>query len=831
MTILYFLFLTFKEKIIFVAEILKILKNTTYILIFLLLLSACSGTKYLTDNQYFLEAQAIKGNKVIAIEELEPFFRQKPNRKIPLLGEPYVVAYYWGKKSYDKKINIWQKELDSLQSEYSQMIARRDSMELETSEVDDNKQYEKLRAKKEKKLNNWKEKVEKGNWLMSSVGDAPTFFDSAVMVKTASQMQLFLKQKGFFNSKVKPSYVIKNQRATITYLIEENKPRIIGRFVLASEDSTLLLLVKKDSANILVRQGERFDEGKLSQERDRLSKILQNQGYMSFSKQFIYFDVDTVNVGKDTLDIRMVVLSDENKKPHTQFKIGKVDMITDIGTEVEEIGNSERQREEYQGINYLAYKQKYSKKLLNSRIRIRPNELYSRTDIEDTQRALASLDVFKFVNVKPDTVNHQVLTTIFASPAPINDVSMETGLNMVQTFPGPFVGVTLKNRNTFGACETLELRGRFSLEAQAGVIGTGTGYVGQEASINATINFPKLLFFGEKFNNRVGAYLPRTKLSAGYTDIDRPEYSRTNFRTTLTYDWTNKKNSTFSFNLFDVTVVNTERVTDAFVKYMLNIASGGNTLLRSFDRLFISSISFNYTFFKNNNFYIRGLGELGGTTLNLLNRQFFKEGEVFGLTAFRYIKANVELRRYIPLQKNNETNLVLRANFGVITPYGKIGGKPNTILPYEKYFFTGGTNSIRAWRPRRLGPGSFAQIDEKGNLSDLIEQPGELLLEMNMELRKKLFGFVHGAFFIDAGNTWMLTQNSRQGSQFLFKSFWNEIAVGTGLGLRFDFSLVIMRFDFGIKVWNPALPLSQRFVLPRWTLDQTTFNLGIGYPF
>ncbi len=596
-----------------------------------------------------------------------------------------------------------------------------------------------------------------------------------------------------------------------------------------STDTTLLQIIKNDSVNTVMKQGNRFDEELLSKERDRLAKLLQNQGYMMFGKQFIYFDVDTVNVAKDSLDVKLNILTDEGTTAHKQFKVGEVNMVTDIGEESELLT---RTKESYKNINYLAFKHKYSKKLLNSRIRIRPEELYNRSKIEDTQRALAALDVFKFVNVKPDTFNNQLSTAIFASPAPINDVSIETGFNVVQTFPGPFVGITLKNRNTFGSCETFEIRGRYSLEAQAGVIGTGKGYAGQEIGVNATLNFPKLLFFGEKFNNKIGAYIPRTRLNLGYTDITRPEYSRANLRTTLTYDWTNKKNSTYSFNLIDMTIVNTSKVTDAFVQYLFNISSGGNTLLKSFDRLFISSISFNYTYFNSKDFYLRALGELGGTTLNLLSNKIFSgDGSIFGLTTFRYIKANIELKRYIHLKPDKSSILALRANLGLISPYGTIAGNKNTILPYEKYFFTGGSNSIRAWRPRRLGPGSSAFIDEKGQISDAVEQPGEMLLEMNMELRQKLFGFVHGAVFVDAGNIWMLNRDSRPGSQFLLQNFWKEIAVGTGFGLRFDFSLVIMRFDFGVKVWNPALPESQRFVLLDWDLPSTTLNVGIGYPF
>lgn len=786
------------------------------------------------EQQYFLEAQIIKGSKEVSADLLVPFFRQKPNRKIPLLGEPYLVAYYVGKKSYDQKVSSWQATLDSLQQIYTPQATNRDSIDAEdekpvVKESEAEKKLKKQRLKQEEAITALKEKIEKGNWLMRSVGDAPVFFDSSLMVKTASQMQLFLKQKGFFHARVTPSFTIKNKHVTVNYQIDENKARLINRFIIESIDTTVLQVIKKDSLNAALKTGIRFDEDALGKERDRISKLLQNKGYMMFGKQFVYFDVDTVNVDKDSLDVRLSILTEENSLSHKQFTVGGVTMVTDIGEESDDLV---RTKQSYKNIDYLAFKHKYSKKLLNSRIRIRPEELYNRSKIEETQRALASLDVFKFVNVKPDTVNNQLVTTIFASPAPINDISIETGFNMVQTFPGPFVGFNLKNRNTFGSCETFEIRGRYSFEAQAGVIGTGKGYAGQEIGLNATLNFPKLLFFGERFNNKIGAYMPRTKLNLGYTDITRPEYSRANLRTTLTYDWTNKKNSTFSFNLIDMTIVNTSKVTDTFVQYLFNISSGGNTLLKSFDRLFISSISFNYTYFNNKDFYLRVLGELGGTTLNLLsNKVFNADGSIFGLTTFRYAKANVELRRYVNLKPDKSSMLALRANLGLITPYGTIGGKPNTILPYEKYFFTGGTNSIRAWRPRRLGPGSFAFIDADGNLSDQIEQPGEMLLEMNVEWRQKLFGFVHSAFFIDAGNIWMINRDSRPGSQFLLQNFWKEIAVGTGFGLRFDFSLVIMRFDFGVKVWNPALPESQRFVLPDWNLGSTTLNVGIGYPF
>jgi outer membrane protein assembly factor BamA len=242
---------------------------------------------------------------------------------------------------------------------------------------------------------------------------------------------------------------------------------------------------------------------------------------------------------------------------------------------------------------------------------------------------------------------------------------------------------------------------------------------------------------------------------------------------------------------------------------------------------------------------IRAQVESGGTIFNFVSDKPILNQ---GLQTFKYLRGSVDLRQVTSLTK--VTTLAFRLNGGVSYSYAS-----NRSLPYEKFFFAGGSNSVRAWRPRRLGPGSFRPNFSSNPAADglydySIEQPGEVLIEGSIELRNKLFGFVEGAIFMDAGNVWTIdqrfkvdSQSNEQipngNSQFKLKSFAEEIGIGTGFGLRFDFTFLILRFDVGIKVYDPARIEGDRFVLDDLRFfrpfssgkEPVIYNVGIGYPF
>lgn len=787
---------------------------------------SCTGVRYLQQNEQLLYAQSIKGNRQVPTDELEAFYRQRPNRKLLLFAfSPYVIAYYEGRKPYERKLPQKEEQL-RLREAYYEALLQDTTLDL--------RRERKIIARRDKELGKLRRWIEEGNWLMRSVGEKPVIFDSALMYRTAQQMQLAIRQKGFFSARVQPVYRIKNRLATVTYQVYEGAAHTINSISYASPDSVLLRLVRQDTVNRLVRPNMRYDEGIFAQERDRITRHLRNNGYYEFTRDFIFFDVDTA-IGKPlSVDLRITVETIDEHTPHKQFTIGQVEIITDVNTESD---RPARDTLIYKGLRIIAFDtERYSPKLLEDRVQLKPYRLSSQANAEETQRALASLDMFKFVNIVQDTSGGVLRSRIFVSPLPVNEISMEGGLNVAQALPGPFFSASWRNRNIFRGCEIVEFRARGSLEAQGSAAEVQNNYNAQELSLNASITFPKLIFPLSPDRTRAFNILsPKTKFTTGYTFVRRPEYDRLNFQSTFNYEWTNLRNKQFTLTPLDLTIVNTPRYQDEFIEYLLQLAAGGNTLLRSFSRLLVSSISANFVYSdtkRRDAVYFRLFGESGGTTLNFLSDKFLRSNStIFGLEYFRFLKFNTEGRYYIPLSK--ETTLAMRANLGVARPYGKTEDERSTVLPYEKYFFTGGSNSIRAWRPRRLGPGSYTPpFNEKTGLFDLrFEQPGEVLLEMNAELRTKLFGFVNGALFVDAGNVWMLTPDSRPGSDFKFDRFITEIAVGTGAGIRMDFSIVILRFDIGLRVWDPAFPIQQRFVLGREALRNPTFNVGIGYPF
>ncbi|TAE02590.1 MAG: hypothetical protein EAZ97_02450, partial [Bacteroidetes bacterium] len=335
----------------------------------------------------------------------------------------------------------------------------------------------------------------------------------------------------------------------------------------------------------------------------------------------------------------------------------------------------------------------------------------------------------------------------------------------------------------------------------------------------------------------------RTKIGAGTVYIQRPEYTRFTLQSSFGYDWTNHKQSNFSVGLLNLMLVNTPSINQRFQSYLVDLYFSGNkTLLQSFNRSIVTNTSLAYTYHQTinkNDVFLQINAEAGGTYLTLLNmldNGFLNRNSTLnGLNYYRYVRLQAEGRYYIATSKDSK--LALRAMIGIAKSIGKNPDGTESSLPYEKFFFSGGSNSIRAWRPRRLGPGTSAIIGDDGQPDYRFEQPGEMIIEANVEYRTKLFGFVHGALFVDAGNVWMLRDDGRYGSQFDMQTFLGQFAVGAGFGLRFDFSLLIMRFDLATKVFDPVRPEGQRFVLSRTSfsdfiqLKQSVFNIGIGYPF
>jgi hypothetical protein len=510
----------------------------------------------------------------------------------------------------------------------------------------------------------------------------------------------------------------------------------------------------------------------------------------------------------------------------------------------------------------------YNPHLLARQIRLRPGQRYDLNRTQRTTRLLGALDMFRFNNVsfskvdqarppRPDSAlvapvaDYYLDALITASPSPRFAETTEFGGTYVADKPGPFANLRLKWRNPFHGAEVLELSGRVGFEGQYNRLGSADGSSTQQSSVytiqygvTAALLIPKFLVpFG--LGNFLRAYQPRTRISLSQTYTSTPYYTRTNAEFTFDYLWQTSPYHQFIFTPIDAALVKTPFIAQAYRDSLEAYRKRGSPLYQSFRSIYEPSFSFTSVYNSNDlnqthdADYLRLFVEVGGLTRNLYRTKTWFRGDrepQNQLEAYDFAKLSVDYRRYYRLSP--QTYLAWRLNGGVAhaltpTPTVDAPSRSTYTIPYDKYFFVGGSNSVRAWQPRRLGTGSYATKFASGERDYITEQPGELLLEGSIEYRFPVYSFIKGALFTDFGNIWTLQPDAaRPGAEFQFNTFAKQFAVGSGIGIRFDFTFLILRFDIATKVYDPTNPepWTIRNVLSQ-TRNQTALNIGIGYPF
>ena len=788
----------------------------------------CAGTQHLKEGEYILYKQNIEADKQIDADALKKLHVQLPNKRILFLPISfYTFLYYTGEKRYDtakyavKSAKIANKFASKAQKNPDK-VARQSRLN------------QRLNKKNDKIAKSLKE----GNLFMRW-GEPVSVLDSVNLDKTVDNIKSYVEGKGWFRTQVDYSTTIKNKKATIQYSIIEGPRYYFDTLFYGISDQNLSALMLKHQDEQLIEIGKPYDNDVLGKERDRLDELFKNNGYFDFSKQYINFQVDTT-YGEHKVAVKMSILLPEKKNQHSVYTIDSVIFTTDAT--IQEAG-VERQYTIFKSTTYQYYQRRYSEKVLNRRVYLRPGQLYSKANTLTTQRELARMENFKFVNVNYDTTGGKFIANIFVSPLERYQWSNEIGLSVTQGYPGPFFNMSLKRRNILKRLGTLELDLRVGLEGVAAASNPDDILASLEAGGNIGVTFPQFFLpLSEKNQQKLGFIDPKTNVKAGVTYTARPEYTRFEVSASNSYRWKSKKDNNYIFKLIDIGLIRTPQIDSLYEARLKELQDKGNNLINSFLPSFLSSVNLtslkridDYGATLNRSSFFSYSVEPGGTLTNIfensLDTGFFASR---GLETYAYVKFDVDYRKMIPTGRNRGWAYKIKA--GMAIPYGA-----NGILPYETYFFAGGSISNRAWKPRRLGPGSFNHIDE-GQVSYQFEQPGEILLEMSLEYRQRLYKFIQWAFFIDAGNIWMIKEDpARPGAQFEGKDFYKEIAFGSGVGLRLDFSFLLVRFDVGLKVYDPARPLGSRFILdsgfnnapfndPKFT-EPVIWTLAIGYPF
>lgn len=823
-------------------------KNRYYFVLFsVLLLQGCTGTRYLKENEQLLYHQTIKGQpKGISESVLEDLFAQKENQKA--LGNLPLTPrwiHYAGKRKFDPK--KYEKKIAKVEKKYNAKIAKAKS---------DNKANNLLFTKQSKidRLNN---RIQNGNLFMQWI-DPIVVYDSAATNLTVVKLSDYLFSNGYFNNTVKSCELVNKNpkkrskekiknKVRIEYTIDAGKPYRIDTVFYRVTDTAINNLLLENKAQSFLVKGQRYSQDNFTKERERIDLLLKDNGYYDFSRQYIEYETDTTYKPNRRIGIQVIINDPAKRGYHKKFFVEEVNFTTDAGI-APPASNTFRTKRMFRNVNFLYFERKYSLKVLGQRIFIAPGQHYSRKGTFDTQRQLANLNNFKFVNVNYDTAGGRFIANIFTSPLDRHQWSNEIGMSVTQGTPGPFIKVNFLKRNIFKGLENFEMNGWLGYEGVLAATDETTlsVYRSIEAGVNASISFPQFLLpLSDERRYKLGRINPRTKILGGYSYTNRPEYIRKSTSANLTYSWDNQRIRRYDFTILNLSIINSETSTD-FQQFLdEQYQKYGNPLIYSFNPSFVSSMIFSMTWNFNNygspgttSAFFRWAVESGGTIHNLID--ITPEG----LQNFKYLRANADFRRVKVLDRT--TMLAYRFNAGVAFAYGDT----TKALPYEKYFFAGGSNSVRAWRPRRLGQGSFKpdvseDVSKEGYFNYQFEKPGSVLLEASVEVRKKIFGFIEGAVFIDAGNVWTLEpleddeEENRGNSEFKLNQFYREFGVGTGFGVRLNFSFLILRFDVGITAYNPARDAGERFVLQNLRFwgpytnknEPVIYNIGIGYSF
>ncbi len=698
-------------------------------------------------------------------------------------------------------------------------------------------------------------------WLRR-IGHPPVIYSRELTEASQRQLRLAMINKGYMDAEVEVDTLSRpeKKKMKVTYNIHPGKPHRISSITYDIADTAVARTVMADSARLTLRPGDLLDRTLLDSERAQIAERLRNHGYFAFTKDYITFIADTAENSLD-VDLTMVINpprsaaadirpagDTDSVAPHERYEINRVVFIaegTSAGaTRLDDL-TEKCDTLHYQDITvlYPGGDRYINPSTLSEKCFLIPGHLYRARAVDRTYEALAQLGIIKSINIElqplPEIDGQRRLDAyIYLTRNKKQNVSLELeGTNSEGDF-GFGVGLNYQHRDIGNRSNLLSTKFRVNYESLSGNLSDLINDRYTEYAGEVGLTFPKFLFpfISRDFKLRQKA---STEVALSFNYQERPEYTRIIAGAAWKYKWATRDNRVRrTFDLVDINYVYLPESTLDFI----NQIAPSNPLLRySYEDHFIMRTGYTYHrtnrrilnptpgqyHFQRRIYNMRASVETAGNLLyaiSSLDGQKRHDGvyKLFGIQYAQYAKAEFDYslaRNFSPRH-----SLAFHVGAGIGVPYGN-----SRVLPFEKRFYAGGANGVRGWNVRTLGPGSF---DSKNSVTDFINQCGDIRLDMSMEYRAKLFWVFEGAAFIDAGNIWTIHSYENQpGGLFRFSTFWKQIAWAYGLGLRMDFTYFLLRFDLGVKAYNPANN-QERWPLihPRWKRD-TAFHFAVGYPF
>lgn len=773
-------------------------------LFFLCILASCSSIKYVPQGDYLLDKVTIvSDNKKVKPSDLKPYLRQQANFKMFGLVKTQLYVY----NSSGRDSTKW----------LSRQLRR--------------------------------------------IGEAPVILDNELITQSEKELERYLVNKGYMHADVTAKLDTSGKKATVTYDVVTNQPYRIGTYDIRIQNplmdsiahltprrrSRLSSIFRSTAPDVfipLVKTGNLFDRDVLDSERQRITTLLRRRGFYAFNRDYIVYMADSSAV-PETVNLEMEVKpflaatpeGGTEELPHKLYSINRVAIVTDYDPmRVDEGASLFSPTDTLKSGDYYIVYGENGKTLrpgvLTKNCFIQPGTLFNERNVEQTYAAYSSMTALRNVNIRfnefQENDSMKLNCVILTSPAKPQTFGVDLeGTNTAGNL-GFATSASYQHRNIFKGSEVFGIKLRGAYEGISGFFGENFFELGAETSLS----FPNFLFpfLSKDFKRRMRA---STELRVSYNYQKRPEYDRTILSGGWNYIWQGRSNNTarHTVKLLDIDYVSVPRIDSTF---KANLPE--STELYNYSNQFIAGTGYTYSFSNFNPQYkqrnttsFRTSVEFAGNILYALSKLTAAEKDqhgnysLFGINYSQFAKVDFDFSKTLVLDAKN--TLAYHIGVGVAVPYGN-----TSMIPFERRYFAGGANSVRGWGVRTLGPGSMPIIPDSTNF---VDQAGDIRLDLNIEYRTKLFWKLQLAAYIDAGNIWTIRNYSSQpGGCFYFDSFYKQIAVSYGLGIRLDFDFFLVRFDTGMKAYNPQERGKERWAILRPNLKNNfAWHFAVGYPF
>lgn len=671
-------------------------------------------------------------------------------------------------------------------------------------------------------------KKEKGfkYWLKYKLGKEPVLFSKVDLDYNVDLIQNFVENNGYFKATTEADSSRNGKKASAEYRITLKNQYRISSITLPQDSTVLTQEIKKTMDKTVLEIGKPYRLENIKLERQRIDQRLKEKGFFYFDENYMLFQLDST-ITKNQVALVLKIKSETPANAKKQFRINKINIYPNF--KINDTLDSNQPGLKYKDFTIYDSENVFKPSVFDRTLYFEKDDLYNRTNHNLSLNRLITLGTFKFVKnqfTPAEGMDGYLNAYYYLTPLTKKSIRTEA---LVKTNSANFYGSELKvnwsNRNTFRAAELLTISVFGGIEAQ---------YSGQNNGFNVYLYGAETSLVWPRFispfkMSSSSGFVPRTKVTVYYENQIREKlYTLYTYKSSFGYLWKENERKEHELKVTEVTYANSTQVSDLYLEQV----QANQSLANVIEKQLIFGPTYSYTYTntmikeKKHTIYFKGKVDFSGNITGLLMGSSSSEEpkEILGVPFSEFIKAETDFRYYLNL--GGELQLASRTIFG----YGLAYGNSNE-LPFIKQFFIGGTNSIRAFRARSIGPGGFD--GNTGNEVFLPDQSGDLKMEFSTELRGKLYKFIKGAVFLDAGNIWLLNENPlKPGSKFS-ANFLDQMAVGTGVGLRFDFSFLILRTDFafplkyntadffeGVDVFNSS-----------WLQNNIVFNLAFGYPF